>query len=229
MEKQTLMIHAWHDQYLDIKLDDYILSFDDGLYSQLNGIKKIIKKFPNIEIYYYCSTNIIESRRPKNPPKLVESDVAHDHYFRTGSKEYFINFYDLYVLSEYNQVHIGLHGHNHLNLKKLRKEESCGLHDQFKIFKEDTELMFDKYLDLVQYNIIDIKDKVHYCTPYNDGNSLFTLLIKQTFKKQLKRSHEDIIIVGDGRLDILDFEEAPTFFERYNEERQYYNQKYLIE
>ena len=55
--KPILMIHEFKEEFLNLPLENYTLTFDDGLYTQykfFNEIKKI-----DTEKYFFISSNIV--------------------------------------------------------------------------------------------------------------------------------------------------------------------------
>jgi len=208
--KKELMIHKWHDEYLNIKLDDYILSFDDGLYSQVLGIKKIISKYPQIEIQYFVSTGIIhvgEESQTNN-----ESDVAHQRFFDLGLTTDFVSYDDLRYLSNLQQVQIGFHGHKHIRPSFLKKNLS--LIDQLKRWKADAQEMVFGAVKFYEARLIDKTRPILYCTPYNELHDLQIAIIRKCFSNYFE---QELIIIGPERMDINTFCVAPSFLERYDD------------
>ena len=188
------MIHQWRDDYFKLKLDDYILTFDDGLYGQIEPIFKICNIYPDIEIRYYVSTGIINTDDNRN---YEECSIAHDNFFSNGDLSNYVSYDDLISLSKLKQVNIGLHGHNHLRLENLIKNKS--LKDYFKIIEKDIEEMLFRYIDMYQNRIIKAGD-IHYCTPYNYTSDLYNALLRKRFNEYFPDA--DLNIVGNGREDI---------------------------
>lgn len=186
-----LMIHEWKDKYFDIKLDDYILSFDDGLYSQVEPIFKICELYPNIKILYYVSTGLINLDETRSFDSCV---VAHQKFFDYKDTSNYVSYNDLIKLSKLKNVTIGLHGHNHLRLEHLKKNLS--LSDYFKVMVDDIEKMYNIYNLFYSMKIIT-SDEINYCTPYNYNDGLYNALMRKKFD-----ICKNIIIVGYGREDI---------------------------
>jgi len=181
---KELMIHEFKKEYLNLKLDDYILTFDDGLYSQIQGIHDIIKKFPMVQIRYYVSTDIINTDCEKQTTNPCA--IAHDNY-RAGVKSDYATFDNLIDISKYKNVIIGLHGHKHLDLIKLKN--NLGLKDFFNIIQEDIRDMLN-----IADSFKNIFNKKYFCTPYNQYNDLYVAI--------LRKAVPDINITGPGRIDI---------------------------
>lgn len=208
--RTELMIHKWHDEYLDLKLDDYDLTFDDGLYSQVQGINKIISIYPNIKIKFFVSTGIIHIG--DEPQTFNESDVAHMRFFDLGLTTDFVSYDDLLYLSKLSQVTIGFHGHLHINPNYLKKNLS--LLDRFAAMKTDANDMVFGALKFYESKIIKDIDQLFYCSPYNEIDDLQVSIIRKAFSLYFDK---ELIITDNSRIDINTFDVAPTFLERYND------------
>ena len=206
-----LMIHAWHDKYLDMDLNNYILSFDDGLVSQVHGIKKIVEKFPDIEIKYYVSTGLLNVGQEKET--YNESDIAHRRFKESGSTSDFVSYDDLIVLSKIPNVTIGLHGHMHLDLDHIRRNNS--LKDQFAIWEKDILRMLFITITFVHQKIMHVDNVIHFCMPYNQTCPLYIAAVRKKF--QVYFEDVQFIVTGAGRQNINMLPIAPSFLERYHD------------
>ena len=203
---KELMIHAWHDRYLDLPLNDYILSFDDGLVSQVHGIKKIIEKFPTIEIRYYISTGIINVGLQDET--YNESDVAHLR-FKDGITSDFVTYTDLRYLSSLPQVTIGLHGHMHLDIDHIKHNHS--LNQYYLIIENDVKEMLFGAIHLFELGIIK-NDVIHFCAPYNAIHNIYIALMRKQFAMYFPKA--EFVVTGPEREDIFKFN-AVSFNDRY--------------
>lgn len=203
------MIHAWHDKYLNMDLENYILSFDDGLVSQVSGIEKIVHKFPKADIRYHVSTGLINVHG--FPTTFNESDVAHKIFKETGCTGDFVSYDDLIHLAKIPNVKIGLHGHNHLDLQHLQKNKS--LADQFKIWDEDITKMLFSTITMVHQKIID-PSTIYFCMPYNQDFPLYVATMRKKFSVYFPDS--EFVVTGAGRININSLPQAPSFIERYD-------------
>ncbi len=195
--KKELMIHEWKNSYLNLPLDDYVLSFDDGLSSQVDGILNIIKAFPDIKIFYYISTGILNISGKE--PTWSTCREAHRRFFEDDISSDFITYDQLLILSKIDNVTIGIHGHKHLNLETLAKNKT--LKDQLDIWEDDIRSMVFSTIRLIEQKIIDIRDlNLHYCTPYNSPNDLHTAIMRKQFKMYFP--YVEFNITGPGRKDI---------------------------
>ncbi len=171
------------EKYLDLDLNNYILTFDDGLYSQIAFIEKVLLKFPDIEIIYYISTNIINNNVEGSGRSYDKCHIAHEKYFASGDLSNYVTFNDIIKLSKIQNVRLGLHGHDHLNLDKLK--QNLSLSDFFIKISKDIQLMLFRYLDW--YKLFD--NKVLFCPPYNQYHDLYIAHMRKQFalyNKELK-------------------------------------------
>lgn len=191
--KKFLMIHKWKEEYLNYQLDDYIVTFDDGLYSQYKGCFNIIEKFPDIQIIVFISTNIVHD---KGKQTINESTIAHNNYFNNCITNDFLTYNQILELSRLPNVTIGLHGHNHLNIHKLKKTHK--LKNIVNIWKEDVSKMLDVCTVWKSKNII--KQDIYYCTPYNIYDKLLHAVLKVMFNRKFQDS--DFFIIGAERVSV---------------------------
>lgn len=190
--KKILMIHTFKKEYLEYKLDDYIITFDDGLYSQYQGSLDLIKKFPNIKIIIFISTGIIHTGENQTNNN---SGIAHNLFFAHGITQDFLTLEQISELSKIPNITIGLHGHNHLNINWIRAQNS--LKDSVIKWKDDFLNMFQVLEEWKLKNIIN--NDIYYCTPYNIYHPLFHPMMITYFKKQYT---QDLIVLGSGRTTI---------------------------
>ena len=193
--KKLLMIHQWDDKYLNLKLDDYILTFDDGLHSQIDGIKKIVNIYPDIEIQYYISTGIINIENV--PSTYNDCRTAHSRFFNDNITSDYVTYDDLTYLKNLSNVTIGLHGHKHLNLNHLKKNKS--LNDYYKLIEDDIKEMLFGAINLSQFNILN-NDIILFCTPYNQLDPLYNAVMRKQFNLYFPKA--EIKVIGPGREDI---------------------------
>jgi hypothetical protein len=162
MKKSALMIHTIQDDFLKIKLENYILTFDDGLYNHFYYYPKL--KLIQTEKIFFISTNIICNT--KQSKSFLSSEECHKKAFM-GNKEDFMNLEQLEYLSKERNVFIGGHSHFHKNLNTL-----SNLNDKVNHIKKDTELM----LEWFHKNLNLFPNK--FCFPYNDDlNGLYKSIL----------------------------------------------------
>ena len=108
--KPVLMIHEFEEKFLDLPLEKYILTFDDGLYSQYRFLEEL-KKIKT-EKYFFISSNII---CPENQKQNDESICCEKAHIKAFNKNY-INYMKWSQIKEIDKVDncfIGCHGHSH--------------------------------------------------------------------------------------------------------------------
>jgi len=167
----------------------WIFTFDDGLYSQWYKYKELLKLYPNNSFIFFISTNIINET--SNIKIFIESQYAHDEFFKTGNTRSFMTIEHILEISNHKNCFIGGHGHNHLpaDIKKLNKRlnKKLNLSKYFNIIKEDS----DKMIDWFNNNNLNLN---YYCYPYNITNDILECYLKNNIP--------NIKIFGPGRLDL---------------------------
>ena len=164
MNKKTLMIHEITPEVFKLPLEEYILTFDDGLYGQYY----YFDKFQNIntEKIYFISTDIISTGKQSTLfPKCSE---AHQKAF-SGNKEDFMSVDQIKFLMRMPNVYIGAHSHYHKNLKNFKS-----LYEKVTHIKDDTEKMLEWFDKNLNYK------PTKFCFPYNDDqNGLYKSLLSK--------------------------------------------------
>lgn len=162
--KPTLAIHEINENILKLTLDQYILTFDDGLYSQYYYFSHF-QKIPTEKVYFISSGIVCNILQSSGFPKC---SVAHKKAF-SGNMEDYMTIDQIKTLMEDPLVTIGGHSHSHTRLNKFPR-----LVDKIHHIKEDTEKMlewFHKHLNL---------RPTSFCFPYNeDLNGMYPALLKQ--------------------------------------------------
>jgi hypothetical protein len=161
--KPVLMIHEVREWMFDLPLEKYVLTFDDGLYSQYYYFDHF-KKIPTEKIYFISSNIICTGQQSTEFPCCK---VAHEKAF-AGNKEDYMTIDQIKELMEDPLVIIGGHSHDHNRVGKFEKVMKKLQH-----IKSDTELMiawFEKNLGFCP---------THFCYPYNDSYSgLYPAVLK---------------------------------------------------
>jgi hypothetical protein len=154
MHKPTLMIHEFKPEFLDLPLEDYILTFDDGLASQYAFKDELrLIKTPKI---FFISTNIVLKDVTTQNSSFICCSTAHKKAFN-GNYENYMSWDQIRSLRDLNNFFIGGHSHSHTRLNKFET-----LAKKVKYIKQDTREMnrvFEQELGL-------IPDK--FCFPYNE-------------------------------------------------------------
>lgn len=162
--KPVLMIHEVYEEIFNLPLEDYILTFDDGLYTQYQYTDRFAAL--NTEKIYFISSNIVCSDTQSTD--FITCSLAHNKVFESGNRENYMTLEQIRELSKLPRVTIGGHSHNHVNMV------SYSLSAKVQHIRQDTIDMiawFEKNLD---------RRPEHFCFPYNNGlGGLYGALLKE--------------------------------------------------
>jgi hypothetical protein len=150
--KPVLMIHEVTEEILSLSLDDYILTFDDGLYSQYYYFEHF-KSIPTEKIYFISSDIVCNGSQSTEFPVCRD---AHKKAFN-GNKEDYMTVVQIQELMQDPLVTIGAHSHSHTRLGHYSK-----LTEKIAHIKNDTETMLEWFKTNLGFSPID------FCFPYND-------------------------------------------------------------
>lgn len=162
--KPVLMIHEIREWMLELSLENYILTFDDGLYSQFyffDHFKKL-----NTEKYYFISTNIVcpeEITQSTSFPTCVE---AHRDFFENQNSHHYMKWSQIKNISQTPNCFIGGHSHSH------HRHEEGPIEKLYQKLLSDTQAMLDKFAGQ------DIKVD-SFCYPYNKQYLLYEAILKK--------------------------------------------------
>ncbi len=172
--KPLLMIHEFKEEFLDLPLEKYILTFDDGLYTQFKFIKELQKI--NTDKYFFISSNIVCPENIKQDKSFIECSQAHRKAFK-GNFENYMKWSQIKIIDNLKKFKIGCHSHFH-SLKTANCVECIIL---------DNKLMLKEFKEKLGY-IPEI-----FCYPYNHKSQLYEeILFKKGFTK----------FYGEERIDI---------------------------
>lgn len=155
--KPVLMIHELTDWMFDLPLHNFILTFDDGLYTQYIHLDKINKI--DTDKIFFISTGIVATEQTKQSDEFIKCQAAHDKLFRRGDRTHYMNWSQIKEISREPRCEIGAHGHMHLKHTRLKT-----IHD--------TKLMMKHF---EKNNLAPTK----FCFPYNNENIIYRCLLKQ--------------------------------------------------
>jgi hypothetical protein len=167
MNKPILEIHEWKKEFESLPLEDYILTFDDGLYSQYQA-KDFLRTVHTKKIFF-ISTNIIRDDNTPPNKEIVHCADAHKKAFK-GNFEDYMNWWEIWTLQD---VGFEVGGHSHFH----KEYEISPLKELYDSLITDTNIMLQMFK---QKNIQISK----FCFPYNkDYDRLYASIIKnQGFK-----------------------------------------------
>lgn len=111
-----LMIHDIRKEYLDLNLDQYKLTFDDGLFSQYYYFP-LFKNHPE-KLRYFIATSFIKSGSARGMfnGQYISHLKSKKYMYRTFIKDiydHFMTVEEIQELSKHPNVRIGVHSHFH--------------------------------------------------------------------------------------------------------------------
>ena len=151
------MLHEIEDNMFDYPLQDYILTFDDGLYTQYIHFDKI-KKIDTEKIFF-INTGIVASEQTDQSDEYIKCHLAHNKLFKTGDLSHYMNWSQIQEIGRDPQCEIGAHSHMHVR------------HTGFNTIR-DTKLMMKCFSDK-NFN------PERFCFPYNDDNEVYKCILRQ--------------------------------------------------
>lgn len=165
MQKQVLMIHEICDNFFNKKdLENYILTFDDGLYNHFLHFDKL-KKIKTEKIFFISTNIICEGTQSE---EFLDCKTCHEKAF-SGNKENYMNLEQIKMLKNEEGFFIGAHSHFHKNLKLF-----SSLNDKISHIKNDTELMLNWFESNLNFR------PSKFCFPYNDDlDGIYKILLKK--------------------------------------------------
>ena len=156
MNKPVLMIHEVSDFMFSLPLENYTLTFDDGLYTQYLHFDKI--REIDTDKIFFISTGIVAGEQDTQSDEFIECAEAHGKLFKTGNLEHYMNWSQIHEIAEDPRCEIGGHSHMHV---------------QQSIYNiiNDTNMMveeFNKQLDT---------QPTKFCFPYNESTPVYRALL----------------------------------------------------
>jgi hypothetical protein len=155
------MIHEWKDDYKSLPLHEYILTFDDGLYSQYQALEYL--KTIDTPKYFFISTGIVRDTETPNANFITCRD-AHAKAFN-GNFEDYMSWNEIKEIYDTKNCFIGGHGHNHVKLKDTKLRERLQLiNNELRMFNEFKE------------HGIEIDS---FCFPYNYKDDIYMSFLRK--------------------------------------------------
>ena len=114
---KTLMIHDIRKEYFDLNLDQYRLTFDDGLFSQYYYYP-LYKNHPE-RLTYFIATSFIRPGKARDMyaveyiPNYLKPKKYMYRTFVEGNFDHFMTIEELQAISSRTNVRIGVHSHFH--------------------------------------------------------------------------------------------------------------------
>jgi len=172
--KPILMIHEFKKEFLDLPLENYTLTFDDGLYTQylfINELRKI-----KTDKFFFISSNIVCSEDTNQDETFINSIDAHKKAFN-GIYTNYMKWSQIKEIDSYDRCNIGCHSHFH-SFKTADCVECIILDNRYMLND------FNKHLG----KIPDI-----FCFPFNKETGLYKeILAKKGFNKFYGKERIDI-------------------------------------
>jgi len=183
--KPILMIHKISDWMLKLPLEDYTLTFDDGLYNHYYYLEKLRKL--KTEKIFFISTHIVNDETYDQSLEFPESACAHEYFFKTGNKNHFMNWKQIKEISQTENCFIGGHSHSHRQIRDLSLTETY----------QHLSIDLVKMLEEFEKHRIKIN---HFCYPYNVEHFIYREILtkngitnfygKERIDIESLRSHE---------------------------------------
>lgn len=162
--KKVLMIHEVTEKLFNLPLENYILTFDDGLYSQYYHFKYF--ESIDTEKIFFVSSNIICDGNQSN--NFLTCSESHKKAF-LGNKEDYMTLDQVKELMSKPNVTIGGHSHNHIKLSNF-----ISLYEKTTHIQNDTQNMLDWFETNLGFK------PTKFCFPYNnDCDGLYKSLLKK--------------------------------------------------
>ena len=177
--KSVLMIHEVNEEVLQCPLSDYILAFDDGLYSQYKYIDRL-REF-DTEMIFFISTGIVADADTVQSDEDICCERAHEYFFDTQDTKHYMNWSQIKKLLALPKCTVGGHSHNHPNLREM------SLKDRISTITSDTKLMCKSFMENLTYV------PVNFAYPYNYRDDIYDKCLEKHCIRNL---------YGDERIDI---------------------------
>ncbi len=162
--KPALMIHQISEEMFSLPLENYVLTFDDGLYSHYHFFDRF-KTIPTEKIYFISTAFITDGVKSTAFPNSVK---AQEKAIR-GNCEDFLTLAQIKEMMQDPLVTIGGHGHKHVHLDSFRT-----LYETVNSVYEDIPAM----LEWFKQNLGFVPTK--FCYPYNNNvNGVYTSMLKR--------------------------------------------------
>lgn len=149
--KPVLMVHEVDERLFDLPLEQYVLTFDDGLFTQYKFIDQL-QEIPTTKIFYITTGTICEHSSYQSQKYITCTD-AHNKYFQSGVTEDYMTWKQIRYISSLDGCYIGAHSHNHKNYMHYELPISHMI--------DDVRVMKQTFIDNLGY----IPEE--FCFPYN--------------------------------------------------------------
>jgi len=165
MDKKVLEIHQVNDDLFNLPLEDYILTFDDGLYTQYKYIDKLAEI--NTRKIFFISTGIVCHPLCVQEKGYTQCDTAHEYFFRTGFAKHYMTWSQIREISKIPNCEIGGHSHFHKDIKIMNPK------NKMRFLNRDTKCMREAFVDELGYV------PKSFCFPYNYTETLYNCILQK--------------------------------------------------
>ena len=142
------------EEMFNLPLEDYILTFDDGLVTPLNFIDKLIAlDTPKI---FFISTGIVCPEEDQDT-SFIRCRDAHEKAFNNDYSNY-MTWSQIKMINTFRNFYIGGHSHTHPKLWNIKS-----IRDRYNTIKSEVSNMKNSF---TQHNINT--DMYCYCYNYRD-------------------------------------------------------------
>lgn len=162
--KDILAIHEMSQEMFELPLEDYILTFDDGLYTQYKYLEQL-KALQTPKIFF-ISTNLVRGSETAPSNEFLYCGKAHEKAF-DGNLENYMSWDEIQEIYNTDGCEIGGHGHDHVRLEDIKSTR-----DRYNIIASDTKLMVKTF----KQQQIKVNS---FCCPYNYDDPLLTGVVKR--------------------------------------------------
>ncbi len=177
MKKPYLMIHEFKEEYLNLPLSEYILTFDDGLVTPYLYLPELLKL--NTPLIFNISTGII--CKDKQSHEFITCFDALPKALNNNFENY-MTWNQIRYIQKQPNCNISGHSHLHPKLKDIKK-----LTEKIKLIHNDTQTMlniFKQELDFTPQT---------FCFPFNNDDLFYKGILKEYgFKEFLGKERIDI-------------------------------------
>ena len=154
--KPVLMIHEMNETMFDIDLEKYVLTFDDGLYTQYKFMSHLLEV--DTPKFFFISTNIVNETNVQKSD-FITCSAAHDLHFEHDDRSHYMTWVQIKEIDRLPNCEIGGHSHDHLRCMDL------------KCMVDDTNNMMNTF----KKNNITPRS---FCFPYNDEKPMYRSILQ---------------------------------------------------
>jgi peptidoglycan/xylan/chitin deacetylase (PgdA/CDA1 family) len=156
--KPTLMIHEFQEKYLDLPLEKYTLTFDDGLYSQYAFVDELLRI--NTEKIFFISSDIVCPEDQAQDTSIVCCKDAHKKAF-AGDYSNYMKWSQIQHINETPNCIVGCHSHSHIyNIVSDTRTMIRDTREMSRVFKHELGHL-----------------PKHFCFPYNIESQTYRCIL----------------------------------------------------